>query len=78
MKIISNISLDQFDFRQGAKDNVNELTGDEIKYLEYVLEDLFPEGLEDVKLNDIFWFDFEYLVSLLGYDNLEEFYKERE
>lgn len=70
--------LYNFQFWGGAKENANLLTFQEFEQIEFELNDIYPEGLEDVQINDIFWFDFDFIAQLLGYDDEEEFRKERE
>lgn len=70
--------LYNFQFWGGAKENANLLTLQELEQIEFELSDIYPEGLEDTQINDIFWFDFDFIAQLLGYDDEEEFRKERE
>ena len=70
--------LYNFQFWGGAKENANLLTLQELEQIEFELNDIYPEGLEDVQINDIFWFDFDFIAQLLGYEDEEEFRKERE
>ena len=70
--------LCNFQFWGGAKENANLLTLQELEQIELELSDIYPEGLEDVQINDIFWFDFDFIAQLLGYEDEEEFRKERE
>jgi hypothetical protein len=39
---------------------------DAIDDLDVFLEDCYPDGIEDVQLNDLLWFDFDNLKSMLG------------
>ena len=71
-------SLYNFQFWGGAKENANLLTLQELEQIEFELNDIYPEGLEDVQINDIFWFDFDFIAQLLAYEDEEEFRKERE
>lgn len=71
-------SLYNFQFWSGAKENANLLTLQELEQIEFELNNIYPEGLEDVQINDIFWFDFDFIAQLLGYEDEEEFRKERE
>ena len=70
--------LYNFQFWGGAKENANLLTLQELEQIEFELSDIYPEGLEDTQINDIFWFDFDFIAQLLGYEDEEEFRKERE
>lgn len=39
---------------------------DAIDDLDAFLEDCYPDGIEDVQLNDMLWFDFDNLKGMLG------------
>lgn len=68
MKIVSEISLSNFHFWSGAKDNAAYLTEDEFDQVEAMLEDCYPDGLTDTDVNDLFWFDFDTIwTEWLGY-----------
>lgn len=54
MKIISDISLKDFGFWSGARDTAEQLTDEQFDQVEGVLEDLYPDGVTDTELNDIF------------------------
>lgn len=77
MKITSEKSLRNFEFWSGAEDRARALTCEELDTIENELESMYPDGMDETLLNDFFWFDFDFIVSLLGYENEEEFFKER-
>lgn len=66
MKIYTETSLVNFEFWSGAKDRVQYLTDDELNTIENELEDLYPDGLSETELNDLFWFEFDWVCSLIG------------
>ena len=67
MKITSEISLKNFKAWSGAKDTLNKLIElDKCEELEFILEDLYPDGLTDTQLNDILWFEDEWIYETLG------------
>ena len=67
MKITSEISLKNFKAWSGAKDTLNKLIElDKCDELEFILDDLYPDGLTDTQLNDILWFDDEWIYETLG------------
>ena len=75
MKILNNTaSLTNFDFWSGAKDH--EFTNSELKELENSLEDFYPEGTTETTINDLFWFEEEFLCGCIGLD-YENDYLER-
>lgn len=65
-------SLRNFEFWSGAKDTVKYLTDSELDTIEYILEDIYPEGMTDTQINDIFWFEDDWIAEMLGYNNFEE------
>ncbi len=72
MKIYSEISLTDFEFWSGGKENASYLTEKEMETIEYLLEDLFPNGISETELNDIFWFDCDTIAEWLGYEDFEK------
>ena len=67
MKITSEMNLKNFKAWSGAKDTLNKLIElDKCDDLEFILDDLYPEGLTDAQLNDILWFDDEWIYETLG------------
>ena len=67
MKITSEMSLKNFKAWSGAKDTLNKLIElDKCDELEFILDDLYPDGLTDTQLNDILWFDDEWIFETLG------------
>jgi len=72
MKIIKEESLTNFEFWSGAKDNVKELTFEELEKIEEELNEIYPEGMEETQINDLFWFDFGYICELIGIEYDED------
>lgn len=70
MTIKTEQSLRYFDFWSGAKSNAAMMTAEELDSVENELEAMYPEGMTDAEINDLFWFDFEYVCELvrLEYD----------
>ena len=66
MKVTSELNLVDFEFWSGAKDHGFSYT--ELKELEYHLEELYPDGMSETEINDLFWFDEEFLCECLGLD----------
>ena len=67
MKITSELSLKNFKAWSGAKDTLNKLIElDKCDELEFILDDLYPDGLTETQLNDILWFDDEWIYETLG------------
>jgi|TARA_R100000482_G_scaffold91784_1_gene37832 hypothetical protein len=70
MEIIMKISLRNFDAWAGAKDT-KQLILDNNKEdeFEFLMEDLYPDGMTDTKLNDILWFEEDWICEMLAIDN---------
>ena len=72
MKVYSEISLTRFEFWAGAKANAERLTYEEMEQIEEIIEELYPDGIDEVNINDLFWFDFGCVVEWFGYKYDEE------
>lgn len=72
MKLYSDESLRNFEFWSGAADRVKYLTDDELDSIESQLEDLYPDGMGATELNDLFWFDDDFIAGCIGYDSFED------
>lgn len=72
MKITYEVSLSEFNFRSGAKYTREWLTDEELDTIEDVLE---SEGIliTDGELNDLFWFDRDWIAECLGYEDWDDF-----
>ena len=65
MEYTKQLNLTEFDFWSGAKQH--EFTYNELKELEYTIEDLFHEKPPtETEINDLFWFEEEVLCSFIG------------
>lgn len=72
MKVYRDVPLTEFNFWAGARDRVKYLSRDELEQIEAILEILHPEGLEEVMINDLFWFEEDLVAQWLGYENFDE------
>lgn len=72
MKIYKEENLRNFEFWSGAKDRVKYLTDDELDQIEAILEDAYPDGMDETEINDLFWFEEDTIAEWLGYDDFEE------
>ena len=72
MKITKEQSIANFEFWSGAKSNAAELTFSQLNEVENILEDLYPDGLSETELNDLFWFDFETVKEWLNITDEDE------
>lgn len=74
MKYIVEESLTNFRFWAGAKDRAAMLTFSELEQVEDYLDELGgEETLTDTQINDLFWFEFDFVVrEILGYEYDEQ------
>lgn len=68
-----NTTLVNFDAWSGAKETkeriINEGKAEEFDNL---IEELYPDGLSETALNDILWFEEDWLFEMLGISEEEE------
>ena len=80
MKVYEEISLIDFDFWSGAKDNVSYLTHEDLEHLEPLIEDMYCDNngmIDCVDLNDLFRFEEDWIAELLGYEDFEALRRDR-
>tara|TARA_R100000655_G_scaffold90650_1_gene131251 strand:- start:13 stop:243 length:231 start_codon:yes stop_codon:yes gene_type:complete len=68
MKVITETNLTDFDFWSGAKHLANRLTYSELETISEQLQELYPDGMSDTQVNDLFWFDEDFICKLIGED----------
>lgn len=73
MKIYTEKSLSNFEFWSGAKTTAETIwdkfgqEGFDTIEREWELE--YPDGMDETQINDLFWFETDYIATLLGYRN---------
>ena len=73
MKITKEVTTkNDFNFWSGAVDTVDELTDEEFEQVINELDLTYPAGMTETELNDLFWFEDDFIAVLLGYNNWEE------
>ena len=76
MKIYSEQSLADFKFWSGAETTAQRIWEEQgsegFDQLEAILEDLYPDGIDETDLNDLLWFDADTVYEWLGIDDEEE------
>lgn len=77
MKIYSEKNLRDFEFWSGAKDTAEHLTDEDFSTIETILEELYPEGMDETSINDLFWFEEETIAEWLGYSSFDELIEDR-
>lgn len=73
MRIIDETSLTNFKAWSGASRTQAKIIeeGKEEEF-EYLIEELYPDGITSTQLNDLLWFDSEWLFETLGIEEDEE------
>lgn len=70
MKVKTEISLRTFRAWSGAEETLDVIIReDKTEELENLIEELHPEGLTETQLNDILWFEDEWIFEQLGINN---------
>ena len=69
MKIIT----DKFTPWAGAVDTYNAIEeANKLEEFDSLIDELYPEGIEETKLNDILWFEPDFILESLGMETDEE------
>lgn len=68
MTYIVNDNIESFEFWGGAEANAARLTSEQLDQFEEILDELRAGQLPltDVEINDLFWFEFDTVLDLLG------------
>lgn len=61
--------LSQFEFWSGAKERTDHLTVEQLDRLDGLLPEILGENPTDTAINDLFWFEDDYIARLLGFDS---------
>jgi len=72
LKICREMSLAKFDFWPEAQDRTRFLTEEELNRIEQILEQLYPEGLNEDEINSIFWLEEGLIAEWLGYESFAQ------
>ena len=65
--------LDNFNPWSGAIETYEAIEeAGKLEDLEFLLEDIYPDGLTETELNDLVWFDDEWLFASLGMETEDE------
>jgi hypothetical protein len=78
MKITKEIDLEDFEFWGEGRELAKLLDSSDFSTIENYLNDVYPEGLDEVDLNDIFSFEEEHIATILGYHDYEEMLKDKQ
>ena len=62
-----NVSLVDFNAWSGAKDTKQTIIdNDKVDEFDNLIEELYPDGLSETQLNDILWFESDWIFEMLG------------
>ena len=79
MKIISEVSISNFESWAGAKETQKTIMeNNKESEFDSLIEELYPDGLSETQLNDILWFEPEWILESLGISEEEEEEEEEE
>lgn len=57
----------------GAIDTYNTIEeAGKLEEFESLIDELYPDGIEEVKLNDILWFESDWILEMLGLSEDDE------
>lgn len=73
MRIYTDLDLDTFGAWSGAVSTLDRIREEgKTEALEAILEDLYPDGMDETSLNDLLWFETETVFGWLGIKTDEE------
>ena len=73
MKLVREMSLWDFEAWSGAKSTRDIIIEhDKVEEFDQLIEELYPEGIDETGLNDLLWFDDEWIFEALGISEEEE------
>lgn len=65
--------IENFNPWSGAVDTWNKIQEvNKVDELEYLLEELYPKGIDEGKLNDLLWFESDFIFENLGINEDDE------
>lgn len=71
MIVTSEINLQDFEGWSGAESTLAMLSYSQINTLQSILEDTYPDGMDETHLNDILRFETDWIAELLGFTDWE-------
>ena len=73
MIIKREISLRDFEAWSGACSTLKAIiNADKVEEFDYLIEEIFPDGLSETELNDLLWFDSDWVFEALGMSDEED------
>lgn len=72
MKMYRECSLTNFEPWAGAVDRFKVFTAEQLEKLDSLLDDgVFPEGASETEINNLFWFEEDFLSKMLGFEDFK-------
>ena len=78
MRVTKEIKLRDFEFWAGAKQIADWMSPFELDEIEEHVEALYPQGMSETEINDLFWFDNDWIAELLGFADWEAYLDDNE
>ena len=72
MKIYSEVDIRDFEFWDGGEYVADVFSEDDLEEIQNKLEELYPDGMSDTELNDLFWYDEDFVAGLAGYSSFQK------
>lgn len=71
--INNNVKLVNFEAWSGAKDTKQTIIdNNKADDFDFLIEELYPDGLTETALNDLLWFDDDFIFETLGIEIEEQ------
>lgn len=71
MALIVNVGIDGYNPWSGAVSTWEEIQeANKVDELEYLLEEIYPEGITDTQLNDLLWFESDWVFAQLDMNDM--------
>lgn len=71
MRYVHETSLYDFKFWSGAVQRAEKFNRREMDMIESQLEEIYLDDLTDTEINDLFWFEEDFIAQLAGYKDYE-------
>jgi len=74
MKVTNeNLSLINFEAWSGAKDTKETIISEgKVDEFDSLIEELYPDGLSKTQLNDLLWFEDDWIYEMIGIEVNED------
>ena len=64
------MSIDEFEFWQGAIPRFEKIKAEnKLEKLEELIDEMYPDGINEYDLNELLWFDYEWIFAKLGIED---------